>query len=78
MKKLGIYSALVATLLLTGCSQKDVDMNVDNGSQEVAPVASIADGSFSALEKAGNGNWYMINGQKVLIEHVYFGFDKYN
>ena len=78
MKKLGIYSALVATLLLTGCSQKDVDMNVDNGSQEVAPVASIVDGSFSALEKAANGNWYMINGQKVLIEHVYFGFDKYN
>ena len=78
MKKLGIYSALVATLLLTGCSQKDVDMNVDNGSQDVAPSSSIADGSFSALEKAGNGNWYMINGQKVLIEHVYFGFDKYN
>ena len=24
----------------------------------------IEDGSFSALEKAGNGNYYMINGQK--------------
>ncbi|MGE3300289.1 MAG: OmpA family protein [Arcobacter sp.] len=82
MKKLGIYSVLVAALLFTtGCSEKIVDMNVDNGATaDVAPATdtNLADGSFSALEKAGNGNWYMINGQKVLIEHVYFGFDKYD
>jgi peptidoglycan-associated lipoprotein len=83
MKKLGVYSLLVAAMLFsTGCSEKNADMNVDN----TAPVAeaasttdsNMADGSFSALEKAANGNYYMINGQKVLIEHVYFGFDKYN
>ncbi|CAM3887507.1 OmpA family protein [Arcobacter cloacae] len=83
MKKLGIYSVLVAGLLFTtGCSEKNVDMEVDNGASqaEVATTtdSSLVDGSFSALEKAGNGNWYMINGQKVLIEHVYFGFDKYD
>lgn len=83
MKNLGMYSLLVAALLFTtGCSQKDADLNVDNGaSQEVAntiPDTNVADGSFSALEKVANGNYYMINGQKVLIEHVYFGFDKYN
>ncbi len=84
MKKLSIYSLLVASLLFTtGCSQKDADMNVENGASQVdgssnIPDTSVADGSFSALEKAGNGNWYMINGKKELIEHVYFGFDKYN
>ena len=83
MKKLGLYSVLVAALLFaTGCSEKNADMNVENVAQpEVAntiPDTNIADGSFSALEKAANGNYFMINGQKVLIEHVYFGFDKYN
>ena len=81
MKKLGLYSVLVAALLFTtGCSEKNVDMNVDNGASqaEVAADTNLADGSFSALEKAANGNYFMINGQKVLIEHVYFGFDKYN
>ena len=83
MKNLGMYSLLVAALLFTtGCSQKDADLNVDNGaSQEAAntiPDTNVADGSFSALEKVANGNYYMINGQKVLIEHVYFGFDKYD
>ncbi|BAK73940.1 MAG: OmpA family protein [Arcobacter sp.] len=83
MKKLGIYSVLVAALLFTtGCSEKNVDMNVDNGASQPevvsTPDTNIADGSFSALEKVGNGNYYMINGQKVLIEHVYFGFDKYD
>lgn len=83
MKKLGVYSLLVAAMLFsTGCSEKNADMNVDNGAAaaETANTAdsSMTDGSFSALEKAANGNYYMINGQKVLIEHVYFGFDKYN
>ena len=79
MKKLGIYSALVATLLFsTGCSQKDADANANGASAASSIPSTIADGSFSALEKAANGNWYMINGQRVLIEHVYFDFDKYN
>ena len=83
MKKLGVYSLLVAAMLFsTGCSEKNADMNVDNGAQESVNTntdsSNLSDAGFSALEKAANGNYYMINGQKVLIEHVYFGFDKYN
>ena len=82
MKKLGVYSLLVAAMLFsTGCSEKNADMNVDNGAQDSVNTNSdtnLSDGGFSALEKAANGNYYMINGQKVLIEHVYFAFDKYN
>lgn len=83
MKKLGVYSLLVAAMLFsTGCSEKNADMNVDNGAGSAQSSntagSNLSDGSFSALEKAANGNWFMINGQKVLIEHVYFGFDKYN
>ena len=82
MKKLGVYSLLVAAMLFsTGCSEKNADMNVDNGAQDSVNTNSdtnLSDGGFSALEKAANGNWYMINGQRVLIEHVYFAFDKYN
>lgn len=84
MKKLGLYSVLVSALLFTtGCSEKNAELEVDNtpAVQEVAQSvdnSGIEDGSFSALEKVGNGNYYMINGQKVLIEHIYFGFDKYN
>ena len=66
MKNLGMYSLLVAALLFTtGCSQKDADLNVDNGaSQEAANTiqdTNVADVSFSALEKVANGNYYMIN-----------------
>jgi peptidoglycan-associated lipoprotein len=84
MKKLGIYSLLVASLLFTtGCSEKNADMNVDNGASqaEVAntiPDTNINDGSFSALEKTADGAYFMINGQKVFIANVYFGFDKYD
>ena len=84
MKKLGVYSLLVAALLFsTGCSQKDADTSVDNSADTQTETtgnvdSNMNDGSFSALEKAANGNYFMINGQKVLIEHVYFGFDKYN
>jgi peptidoglycan-associated lipoprotein len=84
MKKLGLYSVLVAALLFTtGCSEKNADMNVDNGvaQPEVAntiPDTNINDGSFSALEKTADGAYFMINGQKVFIANIYFGFDKYD
>ncbi|MCG3654271.1 OmpA family protein [Aliarcobacter butzleri] len=78
MKKLGLYSVLVSALLFTtGCSEKNADVdNVVGANDAVSVEAPIQDGTL--LEKASNGNYYMINGQRVLIEHVYFGFDKYN
>ena len=83
MKKLGLYSVLVAALLFaTGCSEKNADMNVENVAQpEVANTihnTNIADGSFSALEKTADGQYFMIKGQKVFIANIYFGFDKYD
>ena len=85
MKKLGLYSVLVAALLFaTGCSEKNADMNVDNGvasQPEVAntiPDTNVNDGSFSALEKTADGAYFMINGQKVFVANIYFGFDKYD
>lgn len=86
MKKLSIYSFLVASVLFTtGCSEKNVEMNVDNGPVQTSetalntiPDTTIEDGSFSMGEKVENGVYYTINGKKVLIENIYFGFDKYN
>ena len=49
-------------------------MNVDSVSTNFLQnkgTSGLSDAGFSALEKAANGNWYMINGQRVLIEHVY-------
>jgi len=84
MKKLGIYSLLVASLLFTtGCSEKNADMNVDNGASQAESSngnsnGNLNDGSFSSLEKTGDGQYFMINGQKVFISNIYFGFDKYD
>lgn len=88
MKKISIYSFLIASVLFTGCSEKNVDMNVNNAPEQNSETAlntipdtnveQVMDGSFSMVEKVENGAYYMINGKKVLIENIYFGFDKYN
>jgi len=88
MKKISIYSFLIASVLFTGCSQKSTDMNVNNEAPKSSETAlntipdtkidQVMDGSFSMAEKAENGTYYIINGKKVLIENIYFGFDKYN
>ena len=92
MKKFTIYSLLVASVLFTaGCSEKNVDMTVDNTPKQVVDnsesalntipettINEITDGSFTMGGEADNGVYYIINGKKVLIENVYFGFDKYD
>ncbi|QKJ23883.1 OmpA family protein [Poseidonibacter lekithochrous] len=88
MKKISIYSFLIASVLFTGCSEKNVDMNVNNGADKSSESAlntipdtqieEVMDGSFSMVSKENNGVYYMINGKKVLVENIYFGFDKYN
>ncbi|GGD42729.1 peptidoglycan-associated lipoprotein [Malaciobacter pacificus] len=89
MRKFSIYSLLVASVLFTtGCSEKNVDMNVDNKVEQSSETAlnnipdtninEITDGSFSMGEKTDTGVYYVINGKKVFIDNIYFGFDKYN
>lgn len=83
MKKLSIYTFLIATVLFTGCSQKEVEVgttepvnsetalnNVDTNVQEVM--------NDTLSQRAENGYYYMINGKKEFIENIYFGFDKYS
>lgn len=95
MRKLSIYSFLVAAVLLTGCSQKNVEMdgsavdqNKDLSAQTTGSEAALNNVDSSNIQeeiindtlaqKAENGFFYFINGKKVFVENVYFGFDKYN
>jgi len=88
MKKLSIYTFLIAAVIFSGCSQKEVEI-----ANEPAPVEQTSESALDSvdnsnvqdevvndemLEKAGNGYYYTINGQKVFIENIYFGFDKYD
>lgn len=84
MKKISIYSFLIASVLFTGCSQKS-DVTVDNGNSESAlntipdtKIEQVMDGSFELAGTADNGVYYVINGKKVLVENIYFAFDKYD
>lgn len=89
MNKLSVFSLLVATALFTtGCSEKNVGMDVNNGMDKNSESAlnslpdtqvnTMAAGDFDFSEKVDNGAYYVIGGEKVLIENVYFGFDKYD
>ncbi len=90
MKKIGIYSFLVAAVLFTGCSQKNVEMDGSSVGQDSqasnseSTLDNINNANIqedvandSLAQKAENGYYYMINGEKVFIENIYFGFDKY-
>lgn len=86
MKKLSLYTFLVAAILFTGCSQKEVEVSNEPAQQNSESALNNVDNSNvqdevvndELLEKAENGYYYMINGEKVFIENIYFGFDKYN
>ena len=87
MKKISIYSFLIASVLFTGCSQKSTDVVVDNGNTNSESalntipdtnIEQVMDGSFELAGSSDNGVYYIINGKKVLIENIYFGFDKYD
>jgi peptidoglycan-associated lipoprotein len=86
MKKLSMYSLLVAVILFTGCSQKEVEVSGPTEPTNSESALDSIDSSNiqnevvndSLIESADNGYYYMINGKKELIENIYFGFDKYN
>ena len=84
--ELGMYSLLVAVILFTGCSQKEVEVSGPTEPTNSESALDSIDSSNiqnevvndSLIESADNGYYYMINGKKELIENIYFGFDKYN
>ena len=89
MNKLSVFSLLVATALFTtGCSEKNVGMDVNNGMDKNSESAlnslpdtqvnTMAAGDFDFAEKVDNGSYYVIGGEKVLLQNVYFAFDKYD
>ncbi|WP_421716503.1 OmpA family protein [Arcobacter arenosus] len=85
MKKLSIYTFLVAAVLFTGCSQKEVEVGTEAPKNSESALNNIDNSNIqdevindAMLERADNGYYYMINGEKVFIENIYFGFDKYN
>jgi len=87
MKKISIYTFLVAAVLFTGCSQKEVEVSSQTTTPDTSESAlnSIDNSNIedemtndSLVESSENGYYYMINGKKELIKNIYFGFDKYN
>jgi peptidoglycan-associated lipoprotein len=84
MKKMGIYSLLIAAVLLTGCSQKEVEVDANsNGANSESSLNQVATNESSmgvdqAMQTAENGVYVTINGKKVFLGSVYFAFDKYD
>lgn len=88
-----MYSLMVAAILLTGCSQKNVEMDSSKNTQETtqaeqntseSSLNQVSDANMSEHanmsedEVTTNGNYLTINGKKVFVENLYFAFDKYN
>jgi peptidoglycan-associated lipoprotein len=85
MKKYGLLAFIVATLLFTGCSQKTVEMEKTtpaptNSESSLNTVETTDNGSMTAdnMTTDGKGNYFVVNGKKVFVKSIYFGFDKYN
>lgn len=85
MKKLSIYAFLVAAVLFTGCSQKEVEVTNESAQNSESALNNVSETNVQdevangeLVEKADNGYYYMINGEKVFIENIYFAFDKYD
>ncbi len=79
MKKYGVYSLLLAAILFTGCSQKNVEIDGSESKLDnVNGANSKMDGSMSSMDNPIDGNYLMISGKKVLVKNLYFAFDKYN
>lgn len=80
MKKIGIYSFLIAAVLLTGCSQKEVEVDTSaNSDSALNQMASTESSSgLDQAEIAENGVYVTINGKRVFLGNVYFAFDKFD
>lgn len=84
MKKFSLIAFLAATILFTGCSQKTVEMEQQpaptNSEAALNNVETVQEAVVEEVNLAvdGKGNYFIVNGKKVFVESIYFGFDKYN
>lgn len=80
MKKMGIYSLLIAAVLLTGCSQKEIEVDANsNASNSESSLNQVATNESSmavdqAMQTAENGVYVTINGKKSLFRFSLFCF----
>jgi len=85
MKKYGLLAFMTATLLFTGCSQKTVEMEKTsptptNSESALNTVETTSDNSAMVQDNMamnGKGNYFVVNGKKVFVQSIYFGFDKF-
>ncbi|QCD53210.1 OmpA family protein [Campylobacter sp. RM16192] len=75
MKKVALASAVVAALLMSGCSSKapEVDMSADS-KQGSASTMGSSDSMMSASDKLQQ----LISMVEGHVKNVYFDFDKFN
>ena len=82
MKKLSILTFLVATILLTGCSQKEVEVGASGSANSESALNGVNTNeqqlNDTLAERGDEGYFYTIDGEKELIKNIYFGFDKYS
>ncbi len=90
MKKSFVLAAVVAALLMSGCSQKkpEVDMTKQEAAEETAPAVTEADRGISSVvgtEEVGelstipeNVRMAKIKEIEASAKKIYFDFDKYN
>lgn len=82
MKKFSLLAFLAATLLFTGCSQKTVEVEQTTPANSESALNSVETQSNTIVETNlavdGKGNYFVVNGQKVFVDSIYFAFDKYN
>lgn len=86
MKKIGFYSLLVAMVLFTGCSQKEVEVDANAGKTDssmnsetsLEQVTTNENMDANAdMKMSDDGVYVTINGEKIFLKSVYFAFDKY-
>lgn len=86
MKKLGLYSFLIAAVLFTGCSQKSMEVNnegaTNTDSESALNNMQVEDNTMahdmSEMTSHGKGNYFVVNGKNQYVQSIYFGFNKYN
>lgn len=82
MKKLSLFTFLVAAVIFTGCSQKSMEMNKstsnsESNMNEMKTDSTVAQ-DMSDITSEGKGNYFVVNGKNQFIQSIYFAFDKYD
>lgn len=94
MKKFGLYSVVLAALLVGGCTQKTVQVDTSSDVSTPAHTQGDVDSKLNAMDNvtldfveglSDGGDWRndrvfstMIDGKLVQVTSLYFPFDKFH